>query len=209
MSELPLSPPILLLVVGLPGSGKSFFARQFSEMYDLPYISEDRLRYELFENASFSESEQQVVHNVSRLMLDTCLKTGKSLIYEVWDIPASERYELAKILHKIGYKLLIVWVQSDEQTALQRAGKRDRRRPDDKYSHDVSKTVFDGVKRRFQKPTDKENCVVISGKFAFTNQQRAVVRKLVNIYGGETLSQQTRPLGVSRIGERVLPPTER
>src|SRR5690554_3128789 len=121
MTDLPLNPPIVLLVIGLPGSGKSFFARQFSEAHNLPYVSENQIRYELFDKASFSSSEQKVVSSISQLMVDTLLKTGSSIVYEVWTMKGLERLEMAKTLYKLGYNMLIVWVQTDEQTSRLRA----------------------------------------------------------------------------------------
>jgi dephospho-CoA kinase len=44
---LNIDKPLLILVVGNPGSGKSFFARQFSESYKFFYIDTGRYESEL------------------------------------------------------------------------------------------------------------------------------------------------------------------
>lgn len=51
-----------IVVFGLPGSGKSFFAQKLAEKMDAGYVNTDRLRRELFEERSYTEREKSIVY---------------------------------------------------------------------------------------------------------------------------------------------------
>src|SRR5690554_4531589 len=54
---------MVIIVFGLPGSGKSFFAEHFSAAIDAAYISSDRIRKELFKARNYSEEEKSAVYD--------------------------------------------------------------------------------------------------------------------------------------------------
>lgn len=54
---------MIIVVFGLPGSGKSFFAKQLSNMLQATYISSDELRKKMFEKRSYSDKEKVAVYD--------------------------------------------------------------------------------------------------------------------------------------------------
>ena len=82
MKHLELSPPLLIIVMGLPGSGKSFFGRQLAEEYALPRISEDVIRYELFEKPQFNNDEADIIERIFNYALSQVVVTGETVICE-------------------------------------------------------------------------------------------------------------------------------
>lgn len=65
--------PMVVIVVGLPGTGKSYFASTLSRLLNAEYINSDRLRKELFQKRSYTEKEKEAVY---KAMLE---RTGKAL----------------------------------------------------------------------------------------------------------------------------------
>lgn len=187
MAELQLNPPVIIFVVGIPGSGKTHFARQLAEQYLFPYISENRIRYELFDQSQYSNDEAIIVDNLANLLFNNLLLTKSSFIYET-TVSKTRRTELTKQATRQGYKILTVWVQADIQSALNRSIKKDKRRPDDKYSHAMSQETFQKLAKQFMAPSGHDTYVVVSGKYAYKNQHLAVMRKLMLMYGGSTLN---------------------
>ena len=55
--------PVLVIVFGLPGSGKSFFALQLAHMLKAKYINSDIVRMGALVKRTYSEKEKQVVYN--------------------------------------------------------------------------------------------------------------------------------------------------
>lgn len=204
MKQLQLSPPLLILVMGYPGAGKSFFARQFSEQYGVARVSEDRIRYELFAQPTFGQEENEIISAMTTYMLEQLMQTNSPIICDANLLRQKERKAYADLAHKNGYRSLTVWLQTDSETAALRSAKRDKRNPDSKYSFNLPPTTFEGLRSQLEKPAEKEIAVVVSGKHAFKSQCLTVLRKIAAIYseGISNALSQNRPHTTPRAPER-------
>lgn len=182
MKNLPLTPPLLIITMGYPGSGKSFFARQFAEAYNLPRVSEDRIRFELFENPLFNLDEADIIQRISSYMTEQLMQTKQTIVCEGSFLSIAERKNMEELARSNGYRMLVVWLQTDLETSAQRAANRDRRNPDSKYAFAIDQQTFNDIKMTLQRPTEKETVVVISGKHANKSQCLTVLRKIAAIY---------------------------
>lgn len=54
--------PIVIVVFGLPGTGKTYFASKLAERVHAEYINSDRLRKELFPKRTYSDREKEMVY---------------------------------------------------------------------------------------------------------------------------------------------------
>lgn len=168
--------------MGLPGSGKSFFARQFADLYSLPRISEDRIRFELFEKPQFNADEADIINRMSFYMLEQTMKTERTVVCEGSFLTLAERKAATELARINGYRTLTVWLQTDLETSAQRAATRDRRNPDSKFAFEVDRSTFSRIKDTLERPSEKEPVVVVSGKHAFKSQCLTVLRKIAGIY---------------------------
>lgn len=182
MKHLQLTPPLLLITMGYPGSGKTFFARQFADLHGLPRISEDNLRYELFERPVFNEDETDILQRIMHYSLEQLMQTERTIICEGSFLKTEQRKQLYEIAAKNGYRTLIIWLQTDLETSASRAKNRDRRNLDSKYSFSVDTETFKEIRSQLERPSEKEQVVVISGKHAFKGQCLTVLRKIASLY---------------------------
>ena len=53
---------MLLLVSGLPGTGKTFFAEHLSRQLNAEHLNTDKIRKQEIENRSYSEEKKQLVY---------------------------------------------------------------------------------------------------------------------------------------------------
>ena len=179
MKSLNLARPQMLLVVGNPGAGKSFFARQFSETFDAPAISVDRIRYELFAKQTFSADENDLVNRMASYFTDELLKTKRSFLLDGGCNARTDRARLTQEAKKAGYDVSVIWIQTDLATCRARALKRNpKRSEDDKFTTAMDDQTFEALVRRFTEP-NRENYVVISGKHTYNTQAKMVLRKMV------------------------------
>ena len=188
MKQLELTPPLLIITMGLPGSGKSFFGRQFAEQYGLPRISQDVLRFELFEKPQFNDDEADIIERIFYYILSQVIVSGQNVVCEGGYLKTKQRKKLLETAKKYGYRTLTVWLQTDLETSMKRASTRDRRNPDSKYAFEIDKMTFNRIKTTLQRPSDKEPFVVISGKHAFKGQCLAVLRKITSMYSAGLLN---------------------
>lgn len=179
MKSLNLARPQMLMIVGNPGAGKSFFARQFSETFDAPVVSLDRIRFELFAKMTYSNDENDLVSRVAGYFIEELLKTKRSFLIDGGCNARADRVRLGQLAKQAGYDVQVVWVQTDPATTRNRALKRNpEKRIDDKYNPSLSEQTFETLARRFTEPT-RENHVVISGKHTYSTQAKMVLRKMV------------------------------
>ncbi len=165
---------------GYPGSGKTHFASQFAQKHSFNHISGDRLRYELFNPPEFTESESKLVERIMDYILEQAMKTKTSIIYDANNGVRTKRRELTAAANKRGFETLIVWTQTDLNTAFMRASSRDKRRHGDRYSFNVDEQTFNKALSKIKAP-DREEYVVVSGKYDFPAQELTVLKKLAKL----------------------------
>lgn len=178
MKPTSLLQPTVFLMVGMPGAGKSYFARRFGEQHEAPCVSADRLRLEMFNQPQYTPAEQAIVNRVADYMVEELFKTKRSFIIDgLMGNVRSQRTALAQRARAHGFKLLTVWVQVDETTARSRSLKRNAKKVDDRYNPPMPETSFTGLLKQLTPPASEPH-VVISGKHNFPTQKAAVLRKL-------------------------------
>ncbi len=173
MKPLSLTKPHLLIMVGIPGSGKSFFAEHFSDTFKAPYINVDKLRADLFNTPEFSKKEDAVLGKITNYMLDETFKTSQTIVYEGFADTRTERIGITKKARDAGYEPLFIWVQTESITAKKRALKVSS----DKIS--MTSAKFDELSKRFAQPVQSEKYIVISGKHTYVSQLKIVLKNII------------------------------
>lgn len=157
MKSLHLSRPSAIMMVGIPGSGKSFFARQFADTFNAPYIDYNEIGLRTADNGKSGE--------LTLMFLAEIAKTGQSFVFEGSSDTRSNRTEFAKWARSKGYTPVFVWTQTDQATSLKRTLKAGL----------LSRQDFFDTIQDFSPPHPDEKPVVISGKHTFASQVRTVL----------------------------------
>jgi predicted kinase len=166
MKSLSPAKPHIIAVVGLPGSGKTFFAEKFSETFHAPYVDKEKLR-------NLTNLDDQALDVVMDYQVDELLKTHQSLIIEGRSDTRTERAELNKKARKAGYETLFVWVQTDPAAAKSRAFKTAKER-----GMPLNDNDYDHRTKRFAPPLASEKPIVISGRHTYASQAKVVLQRL-------------------------------
>ncbi len=166
------------MLYGYPGAGKTYFARQLCEQIHAAHVQGDRIRSELFDEPRHDREENSVVTHLMDYMTEEFLSADMSVVYDVNAMRAGQRLELRDMARGHKAQPLLVWVQVDIESAYARAGKRDRRHIDDKYTVPLERPKFNSLTSGMQNPNSAEDYIVISGKHVFTTQFSAVIKKM-------------------------------
>ncbi|MCX6729650.1 MAG: ATP-binding protein [Candidatus Saccharibacteria bacterium] len=180
MSKVISTKPVLIMLYGYPGSGKTHFARQLSETLQAAHVHGDRIRGELFDKPQYDTHENEIVNHLMIYMAEEFLKAGVSVIFDANSDRVSHRREMRNVARKIKAETLLVWLQIDSASAYARLGRRDKRKTDDKYSTPYTPDTFEKYIQKMQNPKNEEY-IVVSGKHTFNTQRSAVVKKLYEI----------------------------
>jgi predicted kinase len=180
MGKLSTTKPVVIMLYGYPGAGKTHFASELSKTMDAAHIQADRIRHELFEQPQYDKREDQVIQHLMEYMTEEFLSAGVNVIFDTNSIRLVQRRALRDTVRKVKGQTLLAWLQIDQESAMARIAGRDRRRNDDKYSRPYTKEEFKLAVGAMQKP-ENEDYVVISGKHTFPMQRNALVKKLYDL----------------------------
>ncbi len=162
----PLTPttPHVIIMVGIPGAGKTHFADHFAKMFHAPFINQ----YELQTITGASDAQAT---ELSAKLLTEFLKTGRTVIYEGPTHARTFRQALVSKIKKAGYDPLIVWVQTESVEAKNRYFKSNK---------NASPEYFQKALQRFSRPIESEKSIVISGRHTYGTQVKAVLKRLAD-----------------------------
>jgi predicted kinase len=180
MAKIIPSKPLFIMLYGLPGSGKTFFARQLCDTLAAVHVHDDRIRAELFETPTHNKQENHVVTSLMNYMSGEFLSAGVSVIYDTHVMRTSQRRALRNMAARAGAETILVWLQIDSESAFSRVARRDRRRVDDRFAASLERPDFDNLSAGMQNPEITEKYLVVSGKHVFTTQKSAMLRHLLD-----------------------------
>lgn len=73
---------MIVVVFGLPGSGKSYFASRLAKIINAGYINSDQLRKEMFKDRTYSEEEKAAVYKAMLEKMMGAMNQNRSLVLD-------------------------------------------------------------------------------------------------------------------------------
>ncbi|MEO1432621.1 MAG: AAA family ATPase, partial [Cyanobacteria bacterium J06633_8] len=102
--------PIAHFLIGIPGSGKSTFAKLLSQQGNYQIISTDDIRTKLYGDASIQGDWKQIKIEAIQCIYES-LRAGKSIIYDATNFKRALRLEfLQKVKQKLGATHSLPWI---------------------------------------------------------------------------------------------------
>lgn len=120
-----MSIPKLMLLCGLPASGKSEYAKKLSLTYNAKIHSSDELRQELLGNIS-NQSQNELIFNELNKRIKSDLKQGKSVIADSCNINYKKRMEFLKQLKDVTCEKLCYLMATPYEECLEYNKNRER-----------------------------------------------------------------------------------
>jgi len=145
----------LYIAVGLPGSGKSTYSKNFIKDKDIEYLSSDELR------AVYGKSEEDqivtpLVFGHIKRKVDEFLKDGKNVLVDATNVNRKERSDYIKTAKKYGAKVVAIVFKMDRQGLIDRNKKRG-----EQGGRVVPDWVIDKMLAKFEEPSYDEGIDVM------------------------------------------------
>lgn len=120
----PVSVPALIVVSGLPGSGKSYFCRRLSERLSIPIVESDVMRRRLYPAPAHDRHESDRLFRACHLLIQDLLAKGVSIIFDATNLVERHREQLYRIAESAGARLILVRVEAPPELVHERLRRR-------------------------------------------------------------------------------------
>ncbi|MDH4208495.1 MAG: ATP-binding protein, partial [Anaerolineae bacterium] len=127
--------PVLVMLTGLPGTGKSHLARRLAEVLPFVIVESDQVRKTLFPECDYTGEESQWVHRTCHAVIEKLLRKGVRVIYDATNLHERHREQVYRLADETQAKLLVVKVVAPEAVA---SARLQGRREDGTDNEDVS-----------------------------------------------------------------------
>jgi predicted kinase len=154
----PRSTAALVVVSGLPGSGKSHFCRRLASRRPIARLESDALRKALFGQPTHSPEESRRLFAACHHVLDRLLGAGISALLDATNLREVHRRQLYAIADRHGAKLVLVSLRAPAAVVEERLAGR-ARRADPADLSDAGPEVYQRM-RTLDEPMGRPHIVV-------------------------------------------------
>ena len=148
--------PVLFLMVGLPGSGKTTRAKEIETEYNALKLTPDDWIIEKYDNNLSPEEHDKVRAEIEKQMWEMAqekLKAGRNAILDFGFWSKSERDEKRQTAKKLGAKTKIIFLDASVDELWKRASVRPESQ---KGILHFTKADLEKWQKTFQKPDNEE-----------------------------------------------------
>jgi predicted kinase len=126
LGDLPESSasPVLIVVSGLPGTGKSYLSARLAEKLDYIILESDAIRKQMFSSPVYSAEESTSLFRVIHQLIEYLLKIGVSVILDATNLSESHREHLYNIAEKCHSRLVLVETKAPPELVFRRLERR-------------------------------------------------------------------------------------
>ena len=145
--------PTLFIICGLPGSGKTTYAKQIERKENALRLCPDEWMSRLTVDG-FDESKRSEVESIMQEIAERCLYLGINVILEFGFWAKEERDQMRALAKRAHAKTKLCYQEVSRKELLKRLKKRNIEKPE--HTFVVNKNQLDSWISLFQAPTKKE-----------------------------------------------------
>jgi len=121
--------PKLICLVGLPASGKSFYAKQLAEQYSAKIYSSDQLRIEMFNDVNECDRNEELFKEL-KLRVKSSLSKGENVIWDSTNISYKKRKTILEEMRKYNCDNICYLIATPYEKCLEQNIHRERKVPE-------------------------------------------------------------------------------
>lgn len=126
---LPESPAVrpggsLLVMVGLPGAGKSYILEKLQELVPFAVVTTDRVRLHVRDQPTYTAAEMAFIYEICYGVVNRRLQRGLRVAFDGSNYLAARRKRLLEIARRHDAPVAVCYVQASEAVTRQRLSRR-------------------------------------------------------------------------------------
>ena len=171
--------PLLIILMGLPGTGKSYVSKYLNQYYSFTVLSGENITYSIFGTEKCVGSQYKEAYEILRFLAVDLLKQKHSVVIDGTNL----KYEFRKqIYQSIGVlaRVILIYLYIDDTTALKRANSRKEDYGDSKaISSKCSSETFAAFKDQLELPQKDEKCYQLKSDESIFEKLDAVINSAI------------------------------
>ncbi|MDP3064189.1 MAG: ATP-binding protein [Chloroflexota bacterium] len=116
----PVPHPVLVVLCGLPGAGKSYCASWLAQRAPLYVVESDHLRRLLFREPTHSPEESARLFRACHSLVEALLREGTAVIFDATNLLEAHRAYLYQIAERVGAGLVLVYLTASAEVVFRR-----------------------------------------------------------------------------------------
>jgi predicted kinase len=161
---------MLVLVCGLPATGKSTVSRNIARNLKATALSTDIIRKQLFRRPTYTNEEKRLIYKVMLLVTEYLLRSDRNVVLDGTFYKRGLRQQVYDVSKRTGAKLAIVECRTSGNNIKRRMGRRAKRKND---PSDADYEVYKKIKQDFE-PIQRKHLVLDTSKSKQSNQEELV-----------------------------------
>ena len=138
---------MIIILFGLPGSGKSYFASKLAKKLRTRYVNSDVIRNQLFVVKEYSQEEKKKVYSEMVREMKKAIQQNANIVLDATFYKKSIRKKFSEAVKEFGQSIIFIEVWADKKVIIKRLSRK-RQYSDADYSvHLYIKEVFEPMKR--------------------------------------------------------------
>jgi predicted kinase len=152
--------PRLVILMGLPGCGKSYVASYLYEKYGFTILSGENITYALFGTEKCANDEYALAYKTLRQLAAKLLADGYSVVIDGTNLKYAFRQQIYDEV--ICDSTTLIYLKIDDKTALNRITQRGLNYQDKKnIKSSISQETFNNFKKQLEEPLPSEKAITI------------------------------------------------
>lgn len=185
-----MNKPIIFTFLGVPGSSKTYFAKNLSDQTGILRFGSDAMRLAIFGSreaitAAYQSENREIVNTYVHGALDyvfgELLKNGNSIICDSHFNKRPDRDRLARIADSHGAHVILIHVKTPHDLALKRGQEREESDDSRRLSEELMREAIEKHHITTDEPGDDERVIEIDGMIPFEDQYESFKKQLAEI----------------------------
>lgn len=184
--------PLIVLFVGVPGSGKTHFSRKLAPKINAVVFNSDAIRHRMWGSVEAVNADRYGIEARRRnnrltfgamdYATEQVITTGQSVIYDCNANKRADRQEKYDIAARHGALAVVVRIRVAYETALSRIQEREEAHDQRRMTAEHAKEVVDRLANEIEEPAVDEQVIDVDGTAPFQDQYQVFQQRLKEIY---------------------------
>jgi predicted kinase len=149
---------MIIIVFGLPGTGKSYFSRQLTRHINAVYLSTDEVRLQLRKQGQYDEKSKQSVYDRLEKTMTEHVEKGASVVIDGTFHERRRRDQFGKKASELLQPIFFIEMKSSEASVKERVAKKRQYSEADYSVYKAIRSAFEPLEKpHLQLESDRED----------------------------------------------------